>query len=168
MGCYEPIANYTLINIVYAQTLKGPHGERVVAGYKLYFVRTTAKAFFGYTKTTIEGREVLIAKPEKAIVDCIDRPDLCNGLKKVIELLFSDSINIDDVVRYAKMLGRGRALKRLGYILERLEIRTKDSITLTRAQKSNKIPLDPTRPPKGLLDEKWGIIVNVPTNYFFE
>ena len=155
-------------SVIYAQTLKGPHGERIIAGHRFYFVRTTAKVFFGHKKEKIEGREVLFARPEKAIVDCIDRPDLCNGLREIIPLLLLEEINVNDVVRYARMLGRGRALKRLGYILERLGIETEEEVTITRAQRSNKILLDPTRPAEGSIDDKWGIVVNVPSKYFLE
>ena len=124
--------------------------------FDLRFIKTDPLLMFGYIKINQDGKEMIIAEKEKAIID---------------GLLFSEYVPLDElfscimsgidhkkIIEYAKKTNRQTVLKRLGYLLSTAGI--KYSINQFPLLSSTYIPLDPRLPRRGRYDKKWRVIIN--------
>ncbi len=115
--------------------------------------------FFGFSKIRIQGFEVFIAEPEKALIDAvllkkISTAEIYFLLKENIKNISTKKI-VDYILRT-----KNRALaKRFGWMLESLGCNYAKK--LIKQTYKTMIPLDITRPITGLNDKKWGVIVNI-------
>lgn len=115
--------------------------------------------FFGFSKIRIQGFEVFIAEPEKALIDAvllkkISTAEIYFLLKENIKNISTKKI-VDYILRT-----KNRALaKRFGWMLESLGCNYAKK--LKKQTYKTMIPLDITRPITGLNDKKWGVIVNI-------
>ena len=115
--------------------------------------------FFGFSKIRIQGFEVFIAEPEKALIDAvllkkISTAEIYFLLKENIKNISTKKI-VDYILRT-----KNRALaKRFGWMLESLGCNYAKK--LKKQTYKTMIPLDITRPIAGLNDKKWGVIVNI-------
>lgn len=115
--------------------------------------------FFGFSKIRIQGFEVFIAEPEKALIDAvllkkISTAEIYFLLKENIKSISTKKI-VDYILRT-----KNRALaKRFGWMLESLGCNYAKK--LKKQTYKTMIPLDITRPITGLNDKKWGVIVNI-------
>jgi len=125
----------------------------------IIFEKIRPSWFFGFSKIKIQGFEVFMAEPEKAIIDAV-------LLKKIstteIYSLLKDNIrniSTNKMVEYIIRIKNKALIKRFGWMLESLECNYAKKLN-KQAYKTT-IPLDITRPLTGLKDKKWGIIVNI-------
>jgi|Deesub1362B_J571_1020462.scaffolds.fasta_scaffold02064_7 predicted transcriptional regulator of viral defense system len=142
---------------------------RVVLGVQYKFVRVHPRKFFGHLKRTVERGMFTITDREKTLIDALDHPELCGGIRLVMEMLpVAEDIDWDKVDRYLERTGSGAIYKRLGFLAERLGTRLalpdRDR-RLARWQSrltGGYAPLDPQGPPGGKTDSRWRVRVNVP------
>lgn len=75
-----------------------------IKGLRYYFVTLSKKKFFGYEKSWVENKPILLSDKEKTIVDCLDHPEYCGGITEVSKGLFygRDDLNFEKIVEYAK------------------------------------------------------------------
>jgi len=129
-----------------------------VFGLEYRIIRIQPRKLFGSRKEWLDETEVLVTDPEKTIIDCLDRPDLCGGVVEVAKAIRSGSWEINKLVDYASRIGNTGAGRRLGFLLDRYG---KSRPELARPKARNYLLLDPTMPSKGKLNGKWRLTVNL-------
>ncbi len=148
---------------VYVATTK-PRNSRTIFDVPFVFVTLRPWKMFGTRTVEIEDYGVVIADPEKTLVDCLDHPEHAGGIPQVAEVIENEfaSLDMGKVVRYALRTRNSTVIKRLGYLLEVLE-------SGDAAQRLKAVPLgegysklDPDLPARGPLNERWKLRINVP------
>ncbi|NJE09278.1 hypothetical protein E3E31_12240 [Thermococcus sp. M39] len=157
-------------NITFVQTPRKRGYEKIVKFNNRKFKIVTVKPskFFGLNTVKIGRRKVNITDPEKTIVDCLDKPRYCGGIIEVVKALKNASFNQKKLLEYAQKMENKTILKRLGYISERLGLGLEEKIQLSDKDRKSFSLLDPTMPARGKFDYKWGLLVNVPEDYWEE
>lgn len=85
------------------------------------FVNLVQKKFFGYEKHLSDGCKILIASPEKAVLDSIDKPDYCGWLSQVVAVVlnaFKRGLDKEKLLNYAINFDSNTLIQRLGYLVE--------------------------------------------------
>jgi len=106
----------------YLCTLKTRRGFRWRSS-SYVFVSLIGEKFFGYAEMEVDGCSVLLAEPEKAVLDSLDKPEYCGGFPQVMSVLFralNAGVDWYKLVGYAERLGSNSVVQRLGYISESL------------------------------------------------
>jgi len=125
----------------------------------IIFEKVQPSWFFGFSKIKIQGFEVFMAEPEKALIDAvllkkISTSEIYSLLKENIK-----NISTKKTVDYVLRTKNVALAKRFGWMLE--------SLGCTYAKRLRKqtyktmIPLDLTRPLTNLKDKEWGVNVNI-------
>ena len=139
--------------------------NREIHGVKYNFVTLTKNKFFGTVKKYIRGHEIVVSDLEKTIVDAFDHPEYCGGINEVAKVLQNASEQIDwnKVIQYAEKLGNGAVFKRLGYVLELMEIDLEPSLMdkIRKNVSSGYSLLYPGAGNQGKYDNKWSLILNI-------
>lgn len=134
--------------------------DREVLGAKFKFVYSSEKKFFGFNDISISNVGVRISDREKTIVDCLDKPKYCGGIGETTKALFfaKEEIDFEKLTNYAIKIGNNAVIKRLGFILDFLDL---DSKNLQSKISDSYSILDPTKGKTGRYDSKWKLLVNV-------
>jgi predicted transcriptional regulator of viral defense system len=141
--------------------------QMVVAGVRYHFVVVKPDRFFGCNEQVIEGTPVQITDREKTIIDACDRPDLSGGVWQLVLALQRNAADLDwrRLDEYACRFASGAVFKRLGYLVETLDIPIPDRENLM-AGWQQKITtgiamLDPGEPGQGVTQRRWRICDNI-------
>ncbi len=118
------------------------------------FVRT--KHFFGYKN---EG-DVIIAEPEKLFLDCLQFPDYAGGVEEIKAALRNAEIDGKKIIGYALKINNKSLNSRLGYLLQSTNKNFESTLLKNNGSKTP-VPLDPSLPREGTVDDTWMIINNV-------
>lgn len=135
------------------------HGSAFVVAHR------ASDVFFGTRPVWRDGERVDVSDPPRTIVDVLDDPVLGGGIRHVAEVLetyFGGEHRDDDrLVDYADRLGNRTVFKRLGYLLEALEIHAPDLIAQCLERRSAGVSkLDPSVRETGRITSRWGLRVN--------
>jgi predicted transcriptional regulator of viral defense system len=123
------------------------------------------EALFG-SRPVWRGRERAdVSDPSRTVIDVLDEPELGGGIRHVADVLsvYMDSEHRDEqlLVSYGDRLGNRTVFKRLGYLLEALELDAPDLIAACLKRLSAGISkLDPTIADRGRITTRWGLRVN--------
>lgn len=107
---------------------------------------------------------VQFADPARTIIDILDAPRLGGGIRHVAEILatYLDENDASMLLDYGDRLGNRVVFKRLGYMIEALDLGLTDLTEACRERVSAGIsPLDPDGPDGGGRIMKWGLRINV-------
>jgi predicted transcriptional regulator of viral defense system len=138
-----------------------------IQGLRFRFIAVTPKHFFGIARRSLQGKTVCVTDREKTLIDAAARPDLSGGIQHLAAALKLAVADIDWALldRYLKKWGSGSVVKRLGYLVETLELPVPDrDQRLARWQQhlSQGIALlDPSAPEAGTALMRWRVRVNV-------
>lgn len=136
-----------------------------VQGTEFRIATRQPHAFFG-TRGVWRGRERAdVSDPTKTIVDVLDDPSIGGGIRTVADVLddYLSGDHRDDelLVSYADQLGNRTVFKRLGYLLETLEIDAADIIETCLSRRSAGLAkLDPSIRSAGRITKRWGLRIN--------
>jgi len=142
---------------------------RLIRAFMFRFVYLKQEKFFGYAETNAFGAEVMMAEPEKAIVDSIDKPGYAGGIGEVAGAIArgSSRCDWDKLAAYALKMNSVALVQRLGYLMDFLEVKgpsgTRERLK-GRIKKHSRSYLGSTRiwGQKGIFDSEWQVVVNVP------
>ena len=139
-----------------------------IRGVEYRFVSLKPSKFFGYRKTTVYATDVMMAEPEKAVVDSLDKMSYAGGIIEAAGVVHSarNRVDLDRLADYALQMGTRALVQRLGYLLEtlgdtlppELEEKLLDSIGNSKAYLGS-ISRWGTG---GDYSSKWQVVVNVP------
>ena len=139
--------------------------ETKVQGFPLRVRHISPERIFGTRPVWRDRVRVQVSDPTHTMVDILDKPSLGGGIRHVAEVVgeyFRGEHRDDELlVDYMIKVGNGAAYKRLGYLLEELDIAApgllrecRDGITAGISM------LDPDLPQRGPATRRWNLRVN--------
>ncbi len=142
-----------------------------ISGVTYRFVCLKENKFFGATQAVVDGNSVNISDREKTIVDCLDLQKYSGGIVEVAKAISfgRDELDFPKMSEYALRNGNRAVSKRLGYLLDRLDIKADKAISILRESLGNNYTrLDTLADPQGQHNRRWRVIVNVSEKEFMQ
>jgi predicted transcriptional regulator of viral defense system len=128
------------------------------------FIFHNENHFFGFKKIWVDSfNKVLCSDLEKTFIDCLFKPDYAGGIVEIARAIYSsrDKINFKRLLEYAEKFQSQAVIKRLGYILEVLKIKTNIIEQLQIQKTSSYVQLDTELPKSGKMISRWSIQQNI-------
>ncbi len=128
------------------------------------FIILSRKKFFGSVQEKIEDFEFNISSREKTIVDGLMHPEYCGGISEVAKAIRNagDELNWSKLLRIVSRVSISAVDRRLGYLLDVMEIRKDIAQKLSKKGFVGFRWLDPSGEKKILrYSKRWGLMVNV-------
>jgi predicted transcriptional regulator of viral defense system len=159
---------------MYLATTK-PRSPEEIRGKKYIFPAMQKERFFGCEETQVLGRKALMATPERAILDALDRPQYAGGLAEVSRIIkrAGPKLNFERLVEYARTWNESALVQRLGFFLDLHQVELPKDVReklKSLVKPSNKIYLAPRGrwnvPAK--LNSEWIVVENVPKGILTE
>jgi predicted transcriptional regulator of viral defense system len=130
------------------------------------FIYHNEQHFFGAKKIWINSFDkVLCSDLEKTIIDCLFKPEYAGGIVEVAKAIYTskDKIKFDTLLEYAKKFDSQAVIKRMGFILEMLNIHSKIINDLQAIKTASYVVLDTALPKVGKHNSRWSIQQNLDT-----
>lgn len=130
------------------------------------FIFHNEKHFFGTKKIWIDNfNKVICSDLEKTIIDCLFKPDYAGGIVEIARALYlsREKIKFNVLLEYVDKFNSQAVIKRLGFLLESLEIETDIISDLQKLKTSSIVILDTELPKSGKTLTKWSIQQNIET-----
>jgi predicted transcriptional regulator of viral defense system len=130
------------------------------------FIYHNEQHFFGAKKIWIDNfNKVLCSDLEKTIIDCLFKPDYSGGIVEIARAIYisREKIKYDTLLEYVIRFNSQAVIKRLGFLLELLEIHTNATDKLQKIKTKSVVLLDTELPKSGKIKTKWSIQQNVET-----
>lgn len=154
---------FRAIAVITARPIR--HRHTVVQGTDFKIKHLAAEKLFGTVEAWRRTTKVSVSDPTRTIVDILADPALGGGIvhvNEVLEAYFRGKHRRDDLlVEYALRLNATSVFKRLGYLLETLNIHAQElTDECLRRRQSGVILLDPSLPKQGPVTTRWNLRVN--------
>jgi predicted transcriptional regulator of viral defense system len=130
------------------------------------FIYHNEKHFFGSKKIWIDSfNKVECSDLEKTFVDCLFKPDYAGGIVEVARAIYTskDKIKFDKLLEYTQRFKSQAVIKRLGFLLETLEIESGITKKLQKSKTASYVLLDTELPKSGKMISRWSIQQNLET-----
>jgi predicted transcriptional regulator of viral defense system len=156
--------------ITYVQTTaRKENRQPVILGMRFRIVRVKPRKFFAIRTESRGTSPLRVTDREKTLIDCLDRPELSGGVGEVAKAILeaADLIDWRRLTEYLTRFGSGAVVKRLGFLVEALELADgADTDLLGEWQgllSSGISKLDPSSPREPhRIATRWRIEVNLP------
>lgn len=128
------------------------------------FIYHNPKHFFGMKKAWIDDfNKVICSDLEKTIIDCLYKPDYAGGIVEIARAIYvsKDKIDFSKLLEYVKKFDSKAVIKRLGFLLELLEIETEIINSLQKLKTASYVLLDTELPKTGRMISRWSIQQNI-------
>jgi len=141
-------------------------GAKKIGDITYHFVYVKPENFWGHAAHWATKQDkVYVSDIERTLLDGLDRPDLCGGIKEIIRGIWIKHKEIDmkKLVQYATRFHTKAVVKRLGFILELFDFGVDYTALLAESITSAKdyIFLDPNGPKEGKCSNHWRVRVNM-------
>jgi predicted transcriptional regulator of viral defense system len=151
--------------LVVMVTTPKPRRSVTALGVEFRFVRCRRKHLFGFTEHWVTKQEkVRVSDLERTIIDGLKQPEHCGGVTEVAKGLWMrrQDVNVDRLVQYARRIGVGAVVRRLGFLLETYEMAgTPNLDRLRNGLTATYVRLDPVLPAEGKRLRRWRLQLNV-------
>jgi len=171
IGYYSALQIHNLITqpslkeqIVVSKQLRP--SEIKIKNIAFQFIYHNEKHFFGSKKIWVDSfNKVLCSDLEKTIIDCLFKPDYAGGVVEIAKAIYisKDKIKFNQLLEYTQKFNSQAVIKRLGFLLDILEINNEIVEQLQKLKTVSYIILDTELPKTGKLISKWSIQQNVET-----
>lgn len=171
IGYYSALQIHNLVTqpslkeqIVVARQLRPT--QIMIKGVSFQFIYHNSAHFFGAKRTWIDSfNRVLCSDLEKTFIDCLFKPDYAGGIIEIARAIYStkERIRFNTLMGYAERFNSQAVIKRLGFLLETLEIKTEIIEKLQRLKTDSYVVLDTELPKSGKLISRWRIQQNLDT-----
>jgi predicted transcriptional regulator of viral defense system len=132
---------------------------------KIIFVTVKEKSIWGIKEEWIISKEkIRISNIEKTIIDCLTFPQYCGGITEIAKGIWmaKDKLDYKTLLNYANRRNKNVVAKRLGYLLELLNIGDSNiMLKLKRYVKDSYDLFDPTLSIKKINKNSWRLIDNI-------
>lgn len=131
------------------------------------FIYHNEAHFFGNKKTWIDSfNKVQCSDLEKTFIDCLFKPQYAGGITEVAKAIHKskDKIDYPKLLAYAKRFNSQAVIKRLGFLLELLEIENPVIDKLQKLRTNSFVALEPSYPKEGKTIFRWAIQQNLDRN----
>lgn len=128
------------------------------------FIYHNGQHFFGQQQTWINSFvQVYCSDAEKTIIDSLFIPAYAGGIVEVAQALQRSwcKLNPLKLLAYCKRFRSQAVIKRLGFLLELLKIKTVLVQDLQKLKTRSYVPLDPEMPDEGPRSSRWSIQQNL-------
>jgi predicted transcriptional regulator of viral defense system len=148
-------------------TSSGIRERRITIDQTDFVMKKISKnLFFGTQMVWRNNSRIKVSDPTRTVVDILDDPKWGGGMRHVVQILNayldSEYYDGDKVSDYINRIGNSSAAKRLGFLLDTLNIEKKDLIgKLVPLLTKGYVLLDPTIPSKGPYISNWNIRANL-------
>ncbi len=169
IGYYSALQIHNLITqpslkeqIVVSKQLRP--SEIKIKNITFQFIYHNEKHFFGAKKIWIDNfNKVLCSDLEKTFIDCLFKPDYAGGIVEVARAIYNskDKIKYDTLLEYAIKFDSQAVIKRLGFLLETLEINSGIIEELQNLKTVSYVLLDTELPKTGKRISRWSIQQNL-------
>lgn len=136
----------------------------IVKGISFQFIYHNEAHFFGNKKTWIDSfNKVQCSDLEKTIIDCLFKPQYAGGITEITKAIYKskDKIHYPKLLDYAKQFNSQAVIKRLGFLLELLEIENPVINKLQKLRTNSFVALEPSYPKEGKTIFRWAIQQNL-------
>ena len=169
IGYYSALSVHSLITqpALKEQIVVNKHQSKkslVVKNTEFQFIYHNATHYFGYKNVWIDNfNKVKCSDIEKTFVDCLFMPAYAGGIVEIAKALYKARENTDfnKLQDYAIQFGSQAVVKRLGYILELLNINTPIIEKLYKYRTNAFTMLDPSLPAEGKMLSRWRVQQNI-------
>ena len=130
------------------------------------FIFHNEKHFFGNKKMWIDSfNRVQCSDLEKTIIDCLFKPEYAGGITEIAKAIYiiKDKIDYSKLLQYAKRFETQAIIKRLGFLLELLEIKHCAIDELQKLRTNTVVLLEPSYSKEGKIISRWAIQQNIDT-----
>lgn len=142
-----------------------PRRHVTALGVEYRFVRCQRRHLFGLTEHWVTKQEkVRVSDLERTIIDGLKQPEHCGGLTEVAKGLWMrrEDVKTDRLVQYAKRIGIGAVVRRLGFLLETYEMAAAPDLDrLRNGLTATYVRLDPILPAEGKHLRRWRLQLNI-------
>ena len=132
---------------------------------KMIFVTVKEKSIWGIKEEWIISKEkIRISNIEKTIIDCLTYPQYCGGITEIAKGIWivKDKLDYKTLINYVNRQNKNVVAKRLGYLLELLNIEDSNIILELKKYVKDRYDLfDPTLSIKRINKNSWHLIDNV-------
>jgi predicted transcriptional regulator of viral defense system len=128
------------------------------------FIYHNSNHFFGVKKIWIDNfHKVKCSDLEKTIVDCLFKPNYAGGIVEIAKAIYisKDKIKFDKLFEYVKEFNSQAVIKRLGFLLENLDINNSIVLKLQKIKTASYVVLDTELPNEGKRLSSWSIQQNI-------
>lgn len=137
-----------------------------VQGASLRLKSIHKNGHFGLRTVWRDRVRVSVSDPSRTIIDILDEPALGGGIRHVAEVLeaYIGGEHREDslLVEYVKRRGNRTVFKRVGFLVETLELAGDELVSACRKAMSKGLTaLDPSSRSAGRIVRRWGLRVNV-------
>jgi predicted transcriptional regulator of viral defense system len=171
IGYYSALQLHNLITqpslkeqIVVSKRLRP--SEIKIKDVRFQFIHHNEKHFFGAKKIWIDSfNKIFCSDLEKTFIDCLFKPDYAGGIVEAAKAIYAsrDKIKWDKLLDYAIKFDSQTVIKRLGFLLETLDIGREITDDLQKIKSSSYALLDTELPPTGKRISRWSIQQNMET-----
>jgi predicted transcriptional regulator of viral defense system len=154
-------------SVLVVTTRRVRHRDEKIQGIPFHLTVRPERVLFGTLPVWRGQVQVLVSDPTRTVLDVLDAPHLGGGIRTVTDVLqeYLESEHRDDqlLIDYADRLGNRAVFKRLGYLLEFLDVDAPDLVTACLERRSAGLTkLDPSaNGPPGRIMRRWRLQVNV-------
>jgi predicted transcriptional regulator of viral defense system len=171
IGYYSALQIHNLITQpslkeqVVVSTQQKPSSTRI-KDIDFQFIYHNDQHFFGSKEIWIDSfHKVLCSDLEKTIIDCLFKPHYSGGIVETAKAIYISrkKINYGTLLNYAVKFNSQAVIKRLGFLLELLNIETSIIESLKKTKTDSVVILDTELPKSGKIKTRWSIQQNVET-----
>jgi len=137
-----------------------------VKDVQFQFIFHNENHFFGEKKLWIDRfNKVECSDLEKTFIDCLFKPDYAGGIVEIARALYlsKNKIDFDKLLDYSIKFNSQAVIKRLGFLLESLEINSGIVNELLKIKTASYVLLDAELPKSGKMISRWSIQQNLDT-----
>jgi predicted transcriptional regulator of viral defense system len=139
----------------------------LVKGVPFQFIYHNEEHFFGNKKTWIDSfNKIQCSDLEKTFIDCLFKPQYAGGITEIAKAIqkSKDKIDYPKLLDYSKRFNSQAVIKRLGFLLELLEIENPIIDKLQKLRTNSFVALEPSYPKEGKTIFRWAIQQNIDSN----
>lgn len=133
---------------------------------RFQFIYHNEKHFWGTKKIWIDNfNKIICSDLEKTIIDCLFKPDYAGGIVEIARAIYlsREKLKYNVLLEYVTKFNSQAVLKRLGFLLETLEIKTEIIDNLQKLKTKSIVLLDTELPRTGRSLTRWSIQQNIET-----
>ncbi len=140
--------------------------NRLISGAEFIFLYAQPYNFFGIEDKWITKQEkVKVSNLEKTIVDALIRPELCGGISEIAKGIWlrKHNLNYQKLLNYCSRIKVKAVAKRLGFILQTLNLADKNILTKLRVYIGDNrtyVSLDSSLKKQGKYLSRWRLLIN--------
>ena len=170
IGGWTACEHWDLTEQIFRETLvvttKQVRSKEVdIQGFPFRIRRTSPRKTFGTKPVWRDQTRVYVSDPSRTVVDVLDDPTLGGGIRHIADMVHTyfrgehrDDTLLED---YARRVGNRTSFKRLGYLLETLDVHAPSLLQACETSVSSGIGLlDPSLPHEGPVVWRWRLREN--------